>query len=105
MGGKTNKLISLLDKAIALLRRHGISHWADWLEKDKGLLEKSDYYGIEHLLSAFGGMGSFNDLYICKENGHAIKDEETSIVNDNLLAMNRAIYELAEEIQREVNAK
>jgi hypothetical protein len=104
MGTKTEKLISYLADAISMLQRHGVTHWATWLEKDKNLLEKSDFYGIEHLLSAFGGMGSFNDLYICKENGHSIEDDQVSIVNDKLMELNRKIYELAEEIRKEVNS-
>ena len=95
----------MLDEATTLLKKHEVSHWAEWLDKDKSLLEKSDFYRIEHLLSAFGGMGSFNDLYICKENGHIIENDETTSVNDNLFAMNRAIYDLAEEIRKGVNAQ
>lgn len=55
-------LATLLEEAEALLRKHGISHWADWLGKDARLIRGLDFYGIEHLLSAFGGMGSLNDL-------------------------------------------
>ena len=62
MEPETTELVDTLAEAIALLRKHGVAHWANWLEKDKRLIGCSDFYGIEHLLSAFGGMGSFNDL-------------------------------------------
>ncbi len=105
MGTKTDELITILAETIILLRKYGVSHWADWLEKDMMLLEKSDFYGIEHLLSAFGGMGSFNDLYICQENGHIIEKEETVLVNDKLFRLNSSIYGLAETIRKEVYSR
>lgn len=104
VGKKAEKLISHLAEAISILQKHGENHWANWLEKDKVLLEKSDYYGIEHLLSAYGGMGGFNDLYICKENGHTIENDEIPTVNDKIMKLSRQIYELAEEIRKGVNS-
>lgn len=56
------KLAELLDEAESLLRQHQIPRWADWLAKDAQLIRNKDFYGIEHLRSAFGGMGSLNDL-------------------------------------------
>jgi hypothetical protein len=32
-----------------------------------------DFYGIEHFLSAFGGMGSLGDVYICPEHDDPIE--------------------------------
>ena len=61
-------LATLLEEAEVLLRNHGISHWADWLGKDARLIRCLDFYGIEHLLSAFGGMGSLNDLVLAQPN-------------------------------------
>lgn len=58
------KLAEFLDGAEALLRQHHISHWADWLARDAQRLRNKDFYGIEHLRSAFGGMGSLNDLHL-----------------------------------------
>jgi len=56
------KLAEFLDEAETLLRQHHIPHWADWLARDAQLIRNKDFYGIEHLRSAFGGMGSLNDL-------------------------------------------
>ena len=88
-----------------MLKKHGIPHWQEWLEKDKGLIENSDFYGIEHLLSAFGGMGSFNDLYICRENGHTIEENETDTINNQLNVFREQLYKLATEIREEVTTK
>ncbi|MFZ6725505.1 DUF6966 domain-containing protein [Undibacterium sp. MH2W] len=56
------RLADWLDEAAALLLKHEIQHWADWLSKDSKWIRSGDFYGIEHLRSAFGGMGSLNDL-------------------------------------------
>jgi hypothetical protein len=55
-------LIELLDEAIALFRKHNCDNWVAWLEKDAALHRASDPRGIAHLLSAYGGMGSLNDI-------------------------------------------
>jgi hypothetical protein len=58
------KLAEFLDQAETLLRQHQIPHWADWLARDAQRIRNQDFYGIEHLRSAFGGMGSLNDLHL-----------------------------------------
>ena len=50
-----------LDEAASLFQKHALAHWANWLRKDSALMRKGDFYGVEHLLSAFGGMGSIGD--------------------------------------------
>ena len=52
----------MLDDAAMLLGRHKFDHWADWLTRDAARIRRLDFYGVEHLLSAFGGMGSLNDI-------------------------------------------
>jgi hypothetical protein len=105
MGPKTKKLILVLEETIDILKKHGESHWTSWLEKDKNRIVQADYSGVEHLLSLFGGIGSFNDLLICKENGHSIEDKQVSSVNDRLKTLTNEIYELAESIRKEANPR
>jgi hypothetical protein len=59
---KREQLLNTLAEAESLLRSHGEEHWASWLRRDAALIRASDGFGLEHLLRAFGGMGSFNDL-------------------------------------------
>jgi hypothetical protein len=101
MANKTEKLISLLEDAIALLRFHGVNHWADWLSHDVEYLRDGDLYGIEHLLSAYGGMGSFTDVFICPENGHNIQKSDVERVNQRLNNLQHEIYQLAKQIKNE----
>ena len=62
MGPKRQELIEVLAKLADLLEINGGQHWRAWLLRAKARLENSDYSGIEYLLQAYGGMGSFNDF-------------------------------------------
>jgi hypothetical protein len=48
------------------------NHWLQWIQKD--LDEWDSKRSVSHHLSAYGGMGSFNDVVICKANKHSIPD-------------------------------
>jgi hypothetical protein len=71
MGPKTEELICVLDQLAAMLESDGDTHWSLWMRKARARLMDSDYSGIEYLKSAYGGMGSFNDLILGQsdENG------------------------------------
>src|SRR4051812_41032599 len=71
---KCAALLGDLGDAVSLLRGVQENFWADWLEKDADRIKNGDREGVDHLLSAFGGMGSFNDLIISPANGHKVKD-------------------------------
>ncbi|WP_324027849.1 hypothetical protein QSV08_07850 [Maribacter sp. BPC-D8] len=45
-----------------LLEESGNTHWANWIDKDIKLWEATE--DVNHHLSAFGGMGSINDLFV-----------------------------------------
>ena len=57
-----DSLLVNLDQAIAMLRIGPTDHWADWLESDATRIRAGDPKGLSHLLSAYGGMGSINDI-------------------------------------------
>jgi hypothetical protein len=71
MGPKTEELICVLGQLAAMLESDGDTHWSLWMRKARARLMDSDYSGIEYLQSAYGGMGSFNDLILGQsdENG------------------------------------
>jgi len=54
------------------LKEVGEEHWLKWIEKD--LDEWVSKRSVTHHLSAYGGMGSFNDVVICRANNYAIPD-------------------------------
>ena len=79
---------------IALLEAHDQSHWARRMWDARELLRISDFRGINHVLSAFGGMGGLGDIMLTgREN---IED------NKRLGELSSRAYELADAIRREV---
>ncbi len=95
-------LLDGLDELIELLRHHGEEHWADWLAADRRSLTRHDSQGIEHLLSAFGGMGSLTDLHLSGVNGHRVTDAEESGANERLSTLRSRVHTLARDMQREL---
>ena len=96
----TPQLLSTLEQITSVLRKHGEEHWLQWILRDVTLIREGDLRGLEHLLSAYGGMGSFNDLYICAENGHRIERSDVEPVNEELRALASQAYDLARHLQR-----
>ena len=62
IGPKTSKLIALLDELAVVLRKLDHANWADWMMESARSLQAGSFSGITHLLGAYGGMGSFNDI-------------------------------------------
>ncbi len=85
MGPKTERLIALLDRSIALLRDSHDDYHADRVKECRDLLAESDFRGISHTSSVFHPKGSLND-----------------IEKPPLNALSSEVWTLAEEIRREV---
>jgi hypothetical protein len=101
---KIAQLTKLIDEAQQLLRKHGEEAWANWLEEGCSRIRDRDFTGVQHILSGFGGMGSFNDLYICPTNHHAIEERNVDRVNNKLRALSSEIYKLARDLRDEEQA-
>ena len=58
------------DFKIMIDSKSGLSYLAKWIsmDLDRWEIEKS----VRHHSSAYGGMGSLNDLIICTENKHSV---------------------------------
>lgn len=97
---KTRQLIAILEQIEHLLVTHGEAHWSAWIARDITAIKRQDAYGIVHFLSAYGGMGSFNDLQLCAANGHRIDDSEVIEVNRKLSAWKSQAFTLAKDIER-----
>ncbi|MCJ0884698.1 hypothetical protein MTR11_23870 [Vibrio sp. CCB-PB317] len=91
MGPKTKELIEVLDRLVQMLDEDGQEHWRDWMShaRTRTWLLESDFNGIEKVLLAYGGMGSFNDIYISK----------LTRKNDCFSALRTRAWELATEIK------
>lgn len=102
MGPKTTELVEVIDKIIALLLQDGDKHWSEWMVESKRRLLNSDFSGIEYLLRAYGGMGSFNDFVIgqTEKNGKVEWKPGAAENNKKLNELSSAAYELASDIKR-----
>lgn len=100
MGPETELLCERLRDTSTLLRSAGESHWARWMETSLRRIEKGDFSGVEHLLSAFGGMGSFNDLILMSTNGHSVTGDNQRDFNDRLDDLRVQLYTIAQNVRR-----
>jgi hypothetical protein len=102
MGTEIHNLIAKLDELIALLKAESEVHWCNWMERVKQKLENSDYAGVEDLLGAYGGMGSFNDLVISQnaKDGEIACGSDSQAKNQQLNALRSSIWEIAVWLKR-----
>ena len=101
---RASRLANLLDEAVGLLEKHGETHWAAWLATSKRTIAAGDAYGLDYLLSAFGGMGGFNDLLVLRVNGHAIEESQEGAVNTRLAELGSAIWAEATTIRHSIGS-
>lgn len=102
--GRLARLIENLDEAANLLRDHGETRWLKWATKCRGELTMCNVAAFNHVLGAFGGMGSLNDLMILRVNGHTIKSGAESTVNRRLSDLLRAIWEDATDLKKDLQS-
>ncbi len=62
-----------------LLDAVGESHWAKWIDTDIKVWRAN--CDVSHHLSAYGGMGSFNDIWICRANQHTLTEAQEPWAN------------------------
>ena len=89
MGPKTERLLHVLGELVRLLSSAGADHWAGWMRECERRLANSDGSGVLHLLQAYGGMGSFNDLQLEGDEGRRLEQLRSEAAR------------LGEEIRRE----
>lgn len=97
----TTRLCVCLRTLSRLLRTAGETHWAAWMDESRARIEHDDPAGIEHLLGAYGGMGSFNDLILTPDNGHTVEEADVAGINDRLDMLRSEIYVLAHDLRHD----
>jgi hypothetical protein len=101
--GLLDDLLATLDEASALLAKHDVHHWAAWLSEDRERIANHDRYGVEHLLMAFGGMGSLNDVVFHPMNGNASGEDIDDWDNAELDSLRSKLFTDATALRRELN--
>lgn len=103
MGPKTTELARVLAELAALLENDGANEWSAWMLQAKVRLEKSDYSGIEYLLSAYGGSGSLNDLVLGQSSINGVFAWKAGCIelNDRFATLKSQAWELAQDIKRD----
>ncbi len=100
MGPETNKLVKKLEELITHLQLYQEDHWASWMVDARKIILKSDFRGIQKVEGAYGGMGSFNDLYLHPINNHKIKESEVDNANTKLQTLRTEIFKLVIHISK-----
>ena len=94
-----DRLCALLRELSDLLESHGEDHWAASLRKDERIVAARMEAGLVHFLSTFGGMGSFNELYLHPRNGHRIDEDQVGSVNARLERLREQAYRQSEKYE------
>lgn len=102
MGPKTQELIGVLDELASVLESDGNNHWGGWMRKARSRLLNSDFSGIEYLLSAYGGMGSLNDVVLGQSYKDGVFEWKPGYVelNEKFTALSSKAWKLADAIKR-----
>lgn len=99
MDVEVEQLAELMQKVADLLFEHNENNWGQWFALDVLRIKNQDYYGVEHVLAAFGGAGSINDLVL-----HPLSDRYTEIdmddLNNQLANWLREVFTLASKLRR-----
>ena len=88
-----NSLINLLTTCEVLLRSVREIFWADRI---KSIIQRNDrsldIYTLKEIISWYGGMGSFNDLFISEHNSHILNGRDGERLNYELDELRSNIY-------------
>jgi hypothetical protein len=106
------ELVRDLHQVVDMLGRQGESRWAEWLADDCDLIRHGDIFGLDHLLSAFAGIGSINDLWLSRTTSftprssidHEQNPDRARATNDTLQLLLRHIWERASLLRRALRA-
>lgn len=93
------KYFQVLTTLEYLLDKAGEDSWRDWLRQDIDLWRSRK--DVTHHLSAYGGMGSFNDIWICAQNGHNVTKAQEPWVNSLFEILKGLCFRLAHEPEKD----
>jgi uncharacterized protein DUF6966 len=86
-----------------LLSATGVTYWPDSIRRD--ILDWQNSWDTSHHLSTYGGMGSFNDIWICRENSHNVTEAQEPWVNSLFDWLKGVAFYLAKHPNDNVSAQ
>jgi|SRR5215475_5407071 len=98
METERGELARAMDALASFLRAHGEHHWGSRIEDDLHLVRKGDVFGAQRFLGYFGGMGSLNDVWLCKLNEHTVPEGAESRINRELDRLKSTAWQLASSV-------
>jgi hypothetical protein len=107
-----SRILQLLEEINNILRKHNVRRWLGILPAITDNLRQAEESGNSHqileimdeILSLYGGMGSFTDLFINDQAGHDTAPKDISKVNSRLQALQEALFLEAKRISDEFRA-
>jgi hypothetical protein len=104
-----SRILDLLSQLLSILRDHSVAEWeveiADRVEGLRSAAQAGDSHllikELQEVMRMFGGMGSFNDVFVTERAGHRIGPGQVGTVNSRLQKLSTELFVLVEqEIER-----
>jgi hypothetical protein len=97
---KRLELIEVLKETSQLLHAYNEGHWSGFLQESRQLIADRNFRGLDQVFHSFGGMGSFNDLFIHPVNRHLIAETGVSAAHAQLEVLKSRIWGLVGDLRR-----
>jgi len=100
MNPKSKELIETLNKLILFLNDADENNWINWAVDSKERIEQTDLTGVDNIIRAYSGMGSFNDLVIYQLNEDVENPDIHIEKTKELSEMKSLIFKLAVQLKQ-----
>lgn len=97
-----DRLLVALSSMRELLAAYEERHWLAWMDAVHRDVSAGDAHGLARLLRAYGGMGSFNDVYLHRR-AHAVVEDQVRRDNDRFDELRSQMWTDATELLQALN--
>jgi hypothetical protein len=98
-----DRLLANLVATRELLATYQENHWLTWMEAVHREVRAGDGHGLARLLQAYGGMGSFNDVYLHPSSAEVITQDQLRRDNDRLEKLRSQMWSDATALRQSLN--